>query len=421
MIAFGCAQCLVRVSDTVRATAACPSRVSRAVRRTRPARRPPVAPDHMHGPEVGADGMAGGGEPSRPPPKNPPRVSDVEPHAESHRDRAWEARFADLRAFVDAHGHVELSRHDPKQAALYRWIVLQRHEWNGGKLSAARYRRLSAIPGFVWDKQYEQWKRNFFDLVAYKEKHGNCTVALKNDSKQSEATNHLARWAVKQRHLFKHGMLPDDRRRRLEGIGFQFCPDEDRFQARLIELKEYQARHGHVNVPRAWSENPSLARWVDFVRCRWRNGKLPVRHYRNLASVGFSFVPNEASWASHYASLSAFVREHGHARPSFLEDRVLNKWLVSQRKSFATATLSADKRQMLMDLGVDFRSWRLIFGEGLAELRAFYRRHGHLNVPPDSKLSSWISQVRSSGRKSLSLASRAELESLGFDWSSPTS
>jgi hypothetical protein len=334
-------------------------------------------------------------------------------HLDGPQDCAWEARFAKLRAHADVNGHVNLNRRNPEQAPLYRWIIMQRHEWNSGKLSPERYRLLSSIPGFVWDKQYELWKRNFVDLVAYKEKTGSCTVAFRECSPESRQ---LARWAVKQRYMFKRGLLYDDRRRRLEGIGFQFCPEEDRFQARLIQFQQFNEKRGFANVPDSWTADPSLARWVDSVRSRWRKGKLSLRHFRALTSVRFCFLPLETSWESHFFSLSSYARRYGHARPSFLEDRVLNQWLAAQRKCFASGSLCVDKYQQLADLGVDFRPWRIIFAEGLEELRRFREHHGHLNVLSNTKLASWIAQVRSSGPKSISRAGLIELESLGFSW-----
>jgi Helicase associated domain len=183
-----------------------------------------------------------------------------------------------------------------------------------------------------------------------------------------------------------------------------------------MQLQQFHEKRGPTHVPHSWTVDPSLARWVDSVRSRWRKGKLSLRHFRALTSIGFCFLPLETSWESHFSSLSSYARRYGHARPSFLEDRVLNQWLAAQRKCFVSGSLCVDKYQHLADLGVDFRPWRIIFAEGLVELRRYRERHGHLNVSPNTKLASWIAQVRSSGPKSISRAGLIELKYLGFSW-----
>lgn len=329
-------------------------------------------------------------------------------------EHTWESHFEELMAFLRSNGHTCVNRRDSQYHSLYMWLRAQRYEWRRGRLPWKYYCRLSSIPEFVWDKQEERWRQNLFLLISFLEKHGHCSVPLKLPG--SGNSTRLARWVAKQRHLSKYGLLSDDRRRRLEGIGFQFSPEEDRFHARLRELVSFASRHGHPNVPRSWPENVSLARWVDSVRLRWRRGKLPLRYHRLLTSIGFSFAPQDHLWEVNFNALKRFTAIHGHCWPSFLENRHLNAWLLAQKRIYRTGTLAPDRELKLYQLGVDLRPKKKVFQERFDSIREFYLCHGHYNVPHQSSLKTWIVQFQVLGRQRLSRSSQKQLDSINFPW-----
>lgn len=326
----------------------------------------------------------------------------------------WDKYFNEMDKYLKTHGHVSVSKRDTKNHSLYAWMRSQRMQWKRGTLPWHYYRRLSAVPEFAWDKQEDRWRQNFYSLVSFCEQQGHCSVPLRASG--PEHSSRLARWVVKQRHLFKQNMLPDHRRRRLEGIGFQFSPDEDRFQARLQQLVAFTARHGHPNVPRSWPEDVPLATWVNSVRLRWRRGKLPVRHYRLLSNIGFSFTPQDQSWEDNYVTLKRFTAVHGHCYPSFLENRHLNAWLSVQKRGYRMGTLMPERELKLYQLGIDWRPKREVFNERYENIKAFCERHGHFDVPQQSCLKTWIKQFQALGRKRLSKSSQKQLDSINFPW-----
>ncbi len=240
-------------------------------------------------------------------------ASGRKPIATSRSGHTWEECFRELKKFYESHKHTSVPR-DYSHPRLYQWCILQRTAWKKGQLSTERYRQLSSIE-FQWDLQFEKWKRMFYQLVEFKQTNGHCNVPLRLNTGENPR---LARWVVKQRHLFKRGLLPDDRRRRLEGLGFSFSPDDDLFRSRLAQLCDWREMHGHANVPRSWADDPGLARWTDSVRLRWRQGKLPMRYYRELHEIGFCFAPLEFSWEAQLHDLQQFVCEKGHCSPASL-------------------------------------------------------------------------------------------------------
>mgnify|MGYP003396131515 FL=1 len=71
-----------------------------------------------------------------------------------------------------------------------------------------------------WDAYCERrdavdpWDVRYVELVAFKEEHGHANVFVAHD---------LYSWANEQRTSYRRGLLPDDRRIRLETMGFVFA------------------------------------------------------------------------------------------------------------------------------------------------------------------------------------------------------
>lgn len=339
-----------------------------------------------------------------------PETKEVEPDA---RTCAWEERYAELLEFAKANGHVDVSRHDHEQARLYRWIVAQRHEWRRGRLHVAKYRRLSRLPGFVWDKHGATWHRRFYELVAFRDNYGHCSVSFSTSDPDCKS---LARWVVKQRHLFKHGLLPDSRRRRLEGIGFRFTLHEDRFQSRLTELSAFKATHGHTDVPREWAKDPGLANWVITVRQKLRKGMLSAEQHRQLVDADFCFVPTEDEWQVNLQELKSFADTKGHTYPSFVDDPSLHIWLHTQRRLYNSNCLAQDRVEQLLGLGVELRPRRTVFRENIQELKKLHGKTALADVDLNSELGKWLLQVVHMGPQRLSRSEQTLLEPIGISW-----
>lgn len=340
----------------------------------------------------------------------PPTRQAHIPKSRSGGRRSWGDCFDELQSFGTTHGHASV----PRDSDLYRWSIHQRAAWRKGTLPIERYRQLSAI-GFQWDLQFERWKSMFYRLTAFQQSHGHCNVPLR--LQDATCDPQLARWVVKQRHLWKQGFLPDDRRRRLEGIDFSFSPDEDVFRARLGQLRAWRERHGHANVPRSCEECPGLARWTDSVRLRWRQGKLPLNFFRDLRDLGFSFAPSALSWDAQYQDLTSFATRSGHCNPAFIEHSRLHTWLAAQRRKYASGALSTRRAKMLDELGVDLRSHSVVFEERLRQLTAVYRATGSPSPPPsDRRLIQWVTQIRAHGRTGLSKANLKKLDAVEFQF-----
>jgi hypothetical protein len=71
--------------------------------------------------------------------------------------------------------------------------------------------------GFVWDPVGAKWDDMFAELKAYEKRFGHCKVPYRWPE------NHkLGSWVGTQRTRARNGRMTDERRRRLEEIGFRF-------------------------------------------------------------------------------------------------------------------------------------------------------------------------------------------------------
>jgi len=125
----------------------------------------------------------------------------------------WEKRFSELVRFKEEHGHCNVPRGWSENPALGTWVSSQRSR--RGKLSPDGVKRLEAL-GFEWDPLSALWEKRFSELVRFKEEHGHCNVPKGGENPA------LGMWVSNQRQRAKKGRMADERRRRLEEIGFRF-------------------------------------------------------------------------------------------------------------------------------------------------------------------------------------------------------
>ena len=184
----------------------------------------------------------------------------------------WETRFAELAARKKNFGHCHIPAGWPENPALARWMNILRHGRKNGTLSTEWIARLDQL-GFDWEPPrttgaYDaKWEARFAELAAYHQRSGNCLVPAHWPENPA-----LAGWVRAQRSLGQQGKLTDERRARLDTLGFLWklvgCSDET-WKARFGELAAFQKRFGHCLVPKDWPDNSALAGWVHGERRRY--------------------------------------------------------------------------------------------------------------------------------------------------------
>jgi len=135
----------------------------------------------------------------------------------NRRIRATQQRLEELRIYVQENGNADVPYDYP--GGLGQWTTSQRHRWRRGLLPTETFRALSALD-FAYDSYDARWKARFQQLAAFHSQHGHCRVPF-NDP---EIPPGLYAWLLVQRQRQRQGRLEDTRKRRLDGLGFDWNP-----------------------------------------------------------------------------------------------------------------------------------------------------------------------------------------------------
>ncbi len=226
-------------------------------------------------------------------------------------------------------------------------------------------------------------------LLVYKEKHGNCDVLSK--------------------------------------IGFSWDPRNDDWEQMYRQLCEFHKKHGHCNVPQTINaQYNALNTWVGWQRRAFRKGQLSKDQLDCLTKLCFSWDPFTEAWEEMYQQLCEYHRKHGHCNvpPKTEESRykALGSWVSAQRERFKQGRLPKNQERRLNELGFSWIPMNEAWEEMFQQLCQFHRKHGHANVPDNTKgeyqgLSGWIRTQRERYKKgSLPKDQQSRLNELAFSW-----
>jgi hypothetical protein len=182
---------------------------------------------------------------------------------------------------------------------------------------------------------------------------------------------------------------------------------------RLSELADYRKTHGHCNVPRFYSENYTLGRWVSKQRTQYRlhlegkESQMSLPRIQELESLDFEWDMYSAAWEDRLAELADYRKIHGHCivPNKYSENTPLANWVSTQRFNYKlqikgkTSHMTPSRIQKLESMGFE---WGRVTGaaweDRLSELAHYRKIHGHCNVPKHYSenpiLANWVSKQR---------------------------
>src|SRR5262245_8105900 len=146
-------------------------------------------------------------------------------------EHRWNKRLAELQAYKERHGHCDVPARWPENKQLAFWVDNQRCWRRRGILKRNRIMRLNQL-GFSWSTRLEPaalpgsfgermktldqlCDSMFAALLKYKSKHGGCNVRPDDGM-----DGRLYKWVAARRAEARKGQLRNDRRLRLDRIGF---------------------------------------------------------------------------------------------------------------------------------------------------------------------------------------------------------
>ena len=341
---------------------------------------------------------------------------------------SWEFWFGLLEAYKESEGHCLVAQQFVTESGhkLGLWIGTQRKFFGKNQLSDEKKQRLDAL-GFVWDVKEQQWEEGFQELSSYHKEHGNCLVLRPF---VTESGYRLGVWVKSQRVNLNKNQLSDERKQRLDALGFIWDRLEQQWEEGFQELSVYHREHGNCFVPSIFIAESGfrLGNWVSSQRKALKENKLSYERRQRLDALGFVWDRFEQQWEEGFQELSTYHREHGNCsvaqRFVTKSGLKLGQWLSTQRHDYKESKLSDERKQRLDALGFVWDTNEAKWEEGFNELSAYHQKHGHCSpkksfaTKSDFNLGSWVRTQRVNFRKGeLSLERRQRLDALGFVWS----
>ena len=295
----------------------------------------------------------------------------------------------------------------------------------------------------AWNLQYEK-------LVDLKRQNGHCIVPSRYAQDKS-----LGVWVCKQRSFHTIGKLRTDRKECLDGIGFVWkiespadrssCRFDKKWLQQYQKLVVFHAQNGHCRVTTSYEQDKSLKDWVFHQRINHTKKKIMRQDRKELLDklnfgwqVDGHVFGDDKKWLEKYERLVEFQRKNGHCLvPQVYEqDRLLGRWVYTQRTYHTQKKMRQDRRNLLDKIGfvwkvanhdpadgtsarvaVDDKKWNDQH-EKLVEWR---RNNGHCMVPSryeqDQTLAYWVIKQRATDTMNkLRLDRKDMLDKLGFVW-----
>ena len=353
------------------------------------------------------------------PPLSPNRVERLDKlgFVWDTKEYFWEQGFQDLVDYKNQYGNSIESGNDFKRQSgksIAGWVSYQRRHKE--HLSPDKVKRLDDV-GFVWDMPSFLWEQGFAELVAYKNKYGDCLVS-KNFRLKSDYQ--LNNWVTNQR--VTKDSLSSDKVKRLDELEFVWDVKEYFWERGFEELVNYKNEHGNCIVDNLFKTQSSyqLGSWVGAQRT---NKQLSSGCVKRLDELGFIWDERQRRWDQGLEELIDFKNHNGNcsvnANFKTKSGYNLGNWVGSQRSK--KSSLSLDKLQRLNELGFVWDQRQQLWEQGFEELVAYKYKYGDCIVLNGFKaqagyeLGNWVKWQRAK-RSSLSLDKIKRLDELGFVW-----
>lgn len=187
-------------------------------------------------------------------------------------DKQWNEGFSKLLEFKKMYNHCNVPENFKDDPKLARWVARQRAKRK--KLENEKFEKLISI-GFEFTPKADTWEKMFNELLAFKEKHGQCYRDFKNEK--------LNFWVQLQRK--NKNRLSFEKVRQLEKIGFVWEVREFDWDTNFSKLEKFKEKYGHCNVPARYEQDLQLAWWVSTQK---RNREsISLDRKKKLEDLGF--------------------------------------------------------------------------------------------------------------------------------------
>ncbi len=235
---------------------------------------------------------------------------------------------------------------------LGEWVKNQRAA--RAEMSQPRRSQLESL-GLVWEPLEDSWEKGFSSLARYADRHAGSVSPAQTFV--DDAGFPLGAWVAAQRA--RRNRMSDERRSRLERLGFVWRPRQAAWDSGLASLVAYIEREGCASPPQDAVDPETgfgLGVWVNTQRNLWRDGALPRERVERLQSVGFVWDALEDQWERGIAELREYKRHHGtvYVPVSYTtaDGLRLGAWVVRRKQELRDGALCQLRAKELQDLGL---------------------------------------------------------------------
>ena len=324
----------------------------------------------------------------------------------------FQKRCRELEGFKEEFGHCSVPRKYAANPSLGNWCNDKRKSYNkirkglkpDRKLSQDMIERLEEI-GFRWRAKGKLQKRK--------------SIAGEGSIPNSEDP------------VQEHGLECDAEQCSHDSIEgskdseFQNLDDDETFKKHCRALIEFEEDFGHCDVPYNYTDNPTLAKWCEFMTIAYKRIQKGIKtkhlsqdRIEQLEDIGFewkTFTLSDALFEKRCVELIEFKEDFGHCDvPSnYIDNPSLGRWCSHKRTSYSIIQGGVNTDTSLPQAWIDrleeigFK-WQIAeydetFDNHCRELQEFKEVFGHCDVPrnyPDNRLlSKWCEQMKNSYSK----------------------
>ena len=359
---------------------------------------------------------------------------------------SWNLMYTVAEQYYHEHGNLEAPKRYVTEEGytLGAWLATQRRVYAGktsGILTDEQIEKLNTI-GMRWqDAREAAWEKYYAAAKAYYYERGNLLVSVNENDYRGVA---LGKWIAQLRAYKKSGegriYLTSERVKALEEIGMVWDVPEYYWELGYRAATAYYEEHGNLSVARDYVDASGLrlGAWLAKQRAvrgsaSYRGAELSQGQIARLDAIGMQWDGrHDVAWMKNYEAARAYREQYGHLEvPAtyVTEDGLgLGKWLRHQRDAYKAGTLSADRTERLLAIGMVLAPedpWESKFN--LA--RIYYEEHGNLDMKSNYVvegvwLAKWLGEQtarlngkvtsRSKTLKALTPVQVGKLESIGI-------
>ena len=382
-----------------------------------------------------------------------------------HRhNEKWDEWYNLARIYYEHYGNLYMPNsfktkngidYDEDGVKLGLWIFNQSTKLKQGKLDEGRKEKLLLIDieSITNDSKWEKW----YNLAKkYYEHYGSLDISdsfkTTNGIDYDENGVKLGVWLRSQKSFYRKGKIREDRRLKLEEIGFIEIVDTNRNDTKwesMYELaKKYYEHYGNLEIPDRFStingyeyqdNGIKLGIWLRKQRQKYKSGKLEPDRMEKLELIGINYDIHDKEWNDMYQLAKSFYERNGHLNiPVKLKTKNgidydengvnLGMWYSKQKQLIKQGKLSEDRIKKLKEIGM-FKTQSKVSEEVKEQIKTlnwdsmykmakeFYDLYGHLDVKIlyGIDLGSWIEkQQEFYRRKRLSKDEIIKLREIGI-------